>query len=215
MMSGISESSVRGSLEPELSLIGDADLREKAVAAWTMACRIGGYDRLEDVPTEMYERHPSLSNLDHQKHTARIAKGILDALSPLAPADLCPDYVLTASLCHDVGKPCEWRNLQAGLYVGGTFYGPTPDMPQLEEGLHYQVARHSVWGFFIAMTVGMPLRVAHAIGAHSREGDGIQRSPEAALVTHADNIWWALVGNPRDTKSSHWREPGAPRAKQS
>ena len=214
MSTQITESSVRASLEPELSLIGDPELRDQAVKAWTMACRIGGYDRLEDTPTEMYERHPNLSNLDHQKHTVRIAKGILDALAPLDVKDICEDYVLTACLCHDVGKPCEWRKGQTGLYVGGTFYGPTSDMPQLEDQMHYQVARHPVWGFHIAMTVGMPLRVVHAIGAHSREGDGIQRSPEASIVNHADHIWWALIGNPRDAKTSHWRQSGAPRVKE-
>lgn len=41
------EESVRKSLEPELSLIHEKAFREKAVKAWTMACRIGGYARLE------------------------------------------------------------------------------------------------------------------------------------------------------------------------
>ena len=76
-----SEETVRKALEPELSLIKDQSLREKAVKAWTMACQIGGYARLEDVPTEMYERHPKLSNIAHQKHTTRIAKAILDSIS--------------------------------------------------------------------------------------------------------------------------------------
>jgi hypothetical protein len=211
----ITEASVKASLEPELGLISDPELRDKAVKAWTMSCRIGGYSRLEDVPTEMYERHPNLSNIDHQKHVVRIARGILDSIASLEVEHINEDHVLTACLCHDVGKPCEWRAGQTGLYVGGTFYGPTPDMPKLEDGMHYQVARHSVWGFYIAMTVGMPVRVAHAIGAHSREGDSIERSPEAVIVTHADRIWWALVGYPRDTKRSDWRQKSSPRVKES
>lgn len=215
MSEQITEKSVGASLEPELGLIADQELRDKAVKAWTMACRIGGYASLEDVPTEMYHRHPNISNIDHQKHVVRIAKGILDSIGPLEVGNICEDYVLTACLCHDVGKPCEWREGQRGLYVGGTFYGPTPDMPQLEDEMHYQVARHSVWGFHIAMTVGMPVRVAHAIGAHSREGEGIERSPEAAIVHHADHLWWSIIGNPKDTKRSHWRQKGSPRLKES
>lgn len=212
---GITEDRVRKALEPELNLIEDENLREKAVKAWTMACQIGGYERLEDVPTEMYDRHPNTSNVDHQKHTTRIAKALMDIIKEFHALDVNEDYVLTASLCHDVGKPCEWRNHQTGLYVNGTFYGQTPDMPPLEDEMTYQIARHSVWGFHIAMSVGMPVRVAHAIGAHSREGDHIERTPEAVLVNHADHIWWGIVGNSLDTKKSHWREKSRPRIKQS
>lgn len=210
-----SEESVRKSLEPELSLIKDKSLREKAVKAWTMACQIGGYKRLEDVPTEMYERHPNLSNIAHQKHTTRIAKAILDSISNFHELDVNKDYVLTASLCHDVGKPCEWRHNQTGLYVNGTFYGQTPGMPSLEGEINHQIARHSVWGFHIAMSVGMPVRIAHAIGAHSREGAHLERTLESLIVMHADHIWWGLIGNPMDTKETHWREKNRPRVKES
>lgn len=211
---GISEESVRRSLEPELSLIGDKDLRDKAVKAWTMSCRIGGYSRLEDVPTELYDRLPHISNLDHQKQATRMAKGIVDAIGSLAEGYINRDYVLTACLCHDVGKPCEWRAGEAGLYVDRTFYGPTPDMPQLEGNMHYQVARHPVWGLHIALSVGMPPRVAHAIAAHSREGDLFERSPEAAIVQHVDTLWWQTIGYRNDTKKSHWRERSVPRIKE-
>nr|MDO8135806.1 hypothetical protein [Candidatus Njordarchaeum guaymaensis] len=48
----VDEESVRKVLMPELELIGDTELREKVVKAWALACRMGGYRRLEDVPTE-------------------------------------------------------------------------------------------------------------------------------------------------------------------
>jgi len=99
------EESVWKSLEPELSLI-----HEKAMKAWTMTCRIGGYARLEDMPTELYERHPPVLHIAHQKDTTRIAKAIVDAIAEFHELDVNEDYVLTASLCHDVGKPCEWRS---------------------------------------------------------------------------------------------------------
>ena len=210
----ITEESVRKSLEPELNLIQDKELRDKAVKAWTMSCRIGGYEKLEDVPTEMYGRHPDTSNIMHQKHVVLMSKAILDTMKDFL-VNVNHDYVLTAALCHDVGKPCEWRKGQTGMYVYGTFYGQTPDMPQLEDEMNYQIARHSVWGFHIAMSVGMPVRVAHAIGAHSREGAFIERTPEAAIVHHADHLWWGIIGNPQDTKKSSWRQKGAPRLKES
>ena len=80
-------------------------------------------------------------------------------------------------------------------------------------GVSYQVARHSVWGLHIAMTVGMPQHVAHIITSHSFEGGLIMRSPEAWVVHHADEIWWDQIarealGTPRERErlSSYRRQ---------
>lgn len=209
-----SEDSVRKALEPELGMINDSQLRDKAVKAWTMACRMGGYRRLEDVPTEQFDRLPSTSNLDHQKQTARIVASILKALKEFGVTGIDEDYAITAALCHDVGKPAEWRADQPGIYyhtaTSGTFYGRNPAMPPMED-ISYQVARHPIWGFHIALSVGMPERVAHAIGMHSVEGNNVRRTPEGTLVMIGDRIWWELVGEPKTTDQAAWREQGRAR----
>src|SRR5208282_2668024 len=123
--------------------------------------------------------------------------------------ELNEDYCVTAALCHDLGKPVEWRNNQAGIFAQrdgvGTFYGKNPNMPSIGEKASYQVARHPVWGFYIAMTVGLPEAVVHAISAHSREGELLLRSPEAWIVRNADEIYWKQVG-----RQNMGGFPGAP-----
>lgn len=204
-----SEESVRNVLEPELNMISDPDLRDKAVKAWTIACRMGGYRRLEDCPTEQFERLPNTSNIEHQKQTARIAAAIIKVLKETGnPANVNEDYAVAAALCHDLGKPVEWRANASGIFYRGVYYGKNPEMPPMED-TSYQAARHPVWGFHIALSVGMPERIAHAIGMHSREGDNIRRSPESLVVYFADHVWWQLIGQPKIIDKAWWREDQA------
>jgi putative nucleotidyltransferase with HDIG domain len=195
--STISKDEVRKGLMPELELIKDAGLREKVVEAWTLACKMGGYSRLEDIPSEAFEWAPDIPNIKHQKESARIAAALAKVLRE-SGVELNEDYCIAGALCHDLGKPIEWRNKQPGIYAirngTGTFYGKNPNMPSIGDKTSYQVARHPVWGFHIAMTVGMPEHLAHIIGSHSREGDLLLRSPEAWIVRYADEIWWSVVG---------------------
>lgn len=196
MKSKIDEESVRKTLLPELEYVKDTELRDKAVKAWRLACEIGGYDRLEDVPTEAFELMPDVSNIQHQKGTARIAFALAKVNRELG-VELNEDYCVVGALCHDVGKPIEWRNNQQGTFAVtqglGVFYGRNANMPSLGENGSYQIARHSVLGLYVAMTVGMPEHVIHIISSHSKEGDFLLRSPEAWIVKYSDEIWWAEV----------------------
>lgn len=216
----VDEEGVREALMPELELIKDQDLREKVVKAWALACRMGGYERLEDIPTERFEWLPDFPNIQHQKDTARIASAITRALRELG-VELNEDHVVTGAICHDLGKPFEWRNNQSGVFStrtgAGVFYGENPNMPTLEGDVSYQVARHPMWSLYIAMAVGMPEHIVHIVASHSREGELLLRSPEAWVVRHADEIWWrqvarkAMGGYPgptpqwREGPPSHWR----------
>jgi len=121
------------------------------------------------------------------------------------------------ALCHDLGKPVEWRKNQPGIFSNrtgaGVFYGENPNMSTLEEGASYQVARHPLWSLYITMAVGMPEHIIHIVASHSGEGELLLRSPEAWVVRHADEIWWhqvarqAMGGHPGP--APQWRE-GAP-----
>ncbi len=192
----LSKESVRRCLKPELSLIKSRELSEKVVDAWRLACSLGGYKRLEDIPTEAFDQMPTVSNIDHQKGTARIASFLVRGLKDMG-VQLNEDYVITAALCHDLGKPIEWRNNQRGFYStatgAGTFYGKNPNMPKIENNASFQIARHPTWGVHVAMQVGMPDHVIHMIAAHSLEGNLYLRSPEALIVKEADEIWWEQV----------------------
>ena len=204
----IDEKSIRKALMPELKLIRNVELREKAVDAWTLACRLGGYTRLEDIPTEAFDWMPNVSNIQHQKDAARIASVLANVLVDLG-VELNKDYCVTGALCHDLGKAMEWRSQQPGVYTirkgVGVFYGKNPNMPSIGRVASYQIARHSTWSFHIAMTVEMPEHIAHIVGSHSREGELLLRSPEAWVVRRADEIWWEQVA--RQEMGGY---PGAP-----
>lgn len=193
----LEEKTVRKTLMPELELIKDSDLREKVVKAWALACQMGGYVRLEDVPMERFDCMPDVPNIRHQKETAQIAFALVNVLKKLG-FRLNEDYVVAGALCHDVGKPIEWKNNQSGILSRITgaevFYGENPNMPSIEENVSYQIARHPVWGLYVAMVAGMPEHVVHIIASHSFEGDFLLRSPEAWLVRQADHIWWHYIG---------------------
>jgi len=187
---------VKESLMPELELVSNAALRQKVVDAWTLSCSMGGYKRLEDIPTECFEQMPKISNIDHQKGTAHIAVAMARSLKDLG-VQLNVDYVAAGALCHDVGKPIEWRNGQRGIYStatgAGTFYGENQKMPSFAKHSSFQIARHPVWGFYVAVAVGMPDHVVHIISAHSLEGQFLFRSREALIVKESDEIWWEQV----------------------
>ena len=54
-------------------------------------------------------------------------------------------------------------------------------------------ARHSTHGYYICRKVGLPLRIAHIVGAHSKEGEFIQRSLEGTIVHFADHLYWSSL----------------------
>lgn len=215
----VDKESIRKVLTPELELIKSPDLQKKTVKAWALACQISGYDRIDEIPSPGFS-WLNIPLIQHVKQVARIAAAILDILSELG-AKLNRDHVITGALCHDVGVPLEMRKKQKGFYtplVGGQrpgiFYGENPNMPTLEPGVSYQVARHSTYGFYVTMAVGMPEHVAHIVGAHSREGDLFLRTPEATLIHFVDLLWWYELGGwayptvPewRGGEPFHWRE---------
>jgi HD superfamily phosphodiesterase len=121
------------------------------------------------------------------------------------------DCVIAAAICHDVGKPIEWRKGQEGFYSNvlgaGTFYGKNKEMPDLENEFSYQAARHPAWGFHLALLVGMPEHVAHAIMAHSLEGNLYLRTREALIVKEADEIWWEQVSYEKIGKRPNVDDP--------
>jgi hypothetical protein len=51
-----------------------------------------------------------------------------------------------------------------------------------------ELLRHPISGAAFAFAHGLPQEVVHIIAAHSKEGDGTQRTIEAIIVNHADFV---------------------------
>ena len=80
------------------------------------------------------------------------------------------DVLIAGAILADVGKLLEYVK-KDGKAV---------------QGVYGKYLRHPFSGVSIAEERGVPREVCHIIAAYAKEGDQIQRTPEAYLVHHAD-----------------------------
>jgi putative nucleotidyltransferase with HDIG domain len=177
--------SVWQSFQAELAQIRDEDLRAKVVEAWAFALSQTEFTAIEQIRASGNPTSPALitgTQTDHIRGVARMAQGLADGLEQVhGDLGIDRDLLWACALCHDVGKPFEFspRNQarwQSDVGAAG-----------------YPAIRHSVYGVHVALTVGLPEAVAHTAGAHSGEGELIQRSLENTLVHYADGAYWRAM----------------------
>ena len=151
----------------ELQWIKDEKLREKVVEVWKKAAEMGKWKSLDDVPfTLLFENSGLLT--EHTKRVTRLAKSILEQRDE----DINGDYLIAGALLHDVGKMLEY-GVENGKVV------------KCEYGKRF---RHPASGAKLAWECGLPEDVVHIIYAHSKEGETVERIPEAIIVNHCDFI---------------------------
>lgn len=172
---------------PELELIVDKDLRERTVEAWTLALSQTEFKRIEDMPPgdpgEAWMLEP-LTMADHLRATATIALGMAEGLEAIVgKTRINRDLLTSAALLHDVGKPWEMSPRNEARWKADPAAAGNPSF------------RHSGYGIYICLTVGLPETVAHTAGYHSGGGEGewIQRSMENTIVYLADLAFWKMV----------------------
>lgn len=170
---------------PEAKDIKDKDLREKVYDAWTLSLVDSGYEKIQDLPGSGLPGLPSIKNgtqVEHLRGVAQIALAIARAIKTMFPDfDIDFDEVIASGLCHDLGKPFEYNPKNRKRWEENTgLYG-------------FPAFRHSVYGAHIALSAGLPETVAHAIGAHSKEGSHLTRSVVGALVRYADVAFWGIA----------------------
>jgi putative nucleotidyltransferase with HDIG domain len=171
---------------PELADIGDIELRRKAIEAWAFALSHSSFGRISDIPPG---GNPGLnvlkrgSQADHLRGVAKLALQIADTFIAQRP-EVCidRDVVLCGALCHDVGKCYEFdpENLARWEQDPAATGQPT--------------LRHTVFGTYVCLAVGLPEEIAHIACAHSLEGQHIGVSSECMIVRHADHTYWSVAG---------------------
>ncbi|HHH79314.1 MAG TPA: HD domain-containing protein [Thermoplasmatales archaeon] len=153
---------------PELEWINDTSLRDKVIKVWFTAAEKGGWKSLDDVPfTLLFEDSGLLTA--HTRRVTRLAKNVMEAREE----NLNNDFLIAGALLHDVGKLMEYELRDDGKVVKSEFG---------------KQKRHPVSGSELAKELGLPDEIVHIIYAHSKEGDTLQRSPEAIIVHHCDFI---------------------------
>jgi len=163
-------------LIPEFDLIGDPTLREKTLAVWKKALRLGNWvvDDLERIPFTLIIPDTSINFKDHVQGVTRVCIKVAEVLSEVYGDKITinKDYLIAGALLHDVGKLLEYTK-EKGKFTksrAGTFL------------------RHPFSGVGLCFGAGIPDEVLHIIAVHSKEGDGYRHSVEAIIIHYADFI---------------------------
>ncbi len=185
----IDESIRKGVIEalPEVKEIQNKELREKVYDAWTMSLATSEYKRIEDIPASGSPDSPPMKSgtqADHLRSVARLSMAIAKELKDtFKQFDVDMDEVIAGGLCHDLGKPFEFDHNNQERWKSDPRITGWPSF------------RHSVYGAHIALSAGLPEKIAHIAGAHSLEGQHIKRSLVALIVHHADYAFWGIIGD--------------------
>lgn len=163
----VEKSEIESCFFKELQWINDKNLKNKIINVWVEAAKRGKWKTIDDVPfTLLIENSGKL--IDHTKRITNLAKVVYNQRKEI----LNLDFLIAGAILHDVGKLLEYVN-EKGKYI------------KSEKGGKF---RHPVSGALLAKEMGLPDEVVFIIYAHSHEGDGLSRSPEAVIVNHCDFI---------------------------
>ena len=170
---------------PEAKQIRDEGLREKVYDAWAMSLAGSGFTRIEEIPASGNPDTPPLKSgtqADHLRSVARLAVAIAEEMTEtFKPFDVDMDEVIAGGLCHDLGKPFEFDPKNQERWQADPRTTGWPSM------------RHTVYGVHMALSAGLPEKIAHIAGAHSAEGQFVQRSLVGTIVHHADHAFWRIL----------------------
>lgn len=159
---------------PEIEKIKDHDLRQKVVATWEEAIKLGGWSQedLEKIPFTLLVPDCPVNLIGHTRAVTNTALMMAVTMKDFYGEEVKIDFdiLVAGGLLHDVGKLLEYS--KSGGKVSKSKSG--------------RLLRHPFSGANLAYKNGLPEEVVHIIATHAHEGDGGFRSVEAILINHAD-----------------------------
>ena len=170
---------------PLINNIKNDDLRQKVIDAWAMSLSANEYTAIEELEGSGKPGWYILGNqAQHIMCVTRMALSMAEIIEQSYDKDMeiDRDMLLAAALVHDVGKPYEYHRTKL------------PQWKEEPEKCGYPALRHTLYGVYIALSVGLPEEIAHVCGCHSPEGELVQRSLLATIVHHADKASWRIPG---------------------
>jgi putative nucleotidyltransferase with HDIG domain len=162
---------------PQIGRITNPTLQEQVVGCWEAALSRGGW-QLSDLEQMPFSLLVSSTGVSLAQHTRTVTDCCL-ALGEVMKAaysknfSIDMDILAAGAILHDVGKPLEYTRNGEGGYVVSAMG---------------RILRHPISGCALAAEFGLPEPVQHMIAAHSKEGDGGYRTPEAWIIHHADFV---------------------------
>ena len=169
----------------ELAEIKDRELAEKVLDAWAYSLAESGYGAISEIPGEGLPGvtiMKSGTQVDHVRGVTRLAIRLADEMTACTAGFHCNrDVVVAGGLLHDVGKPFEFSPANRAKWTANPRASGLP------------AARHTLHGYHVCLTCGLPVEIAHIAGAHSPEGELVVRSLECTVVHYADESYWKLM----------------------
>ncbi len=170
---------------PEAKLISDREIREKVYDAWAASLATSGYKKIEGIPASGNPGTPEMktgTQADHLRSVARLSAAIAKEFKDTFPQfNVDMDEVIAGGLCHDLGKPFEFDAAHQERWKSDPRVTGWPSI------------RHPVYGVHIALSVGLPEKIAHVAGARSMEGENVRRSLVGTIVHYADYTFWRIL----------------------
>ena len=173
----IADQDIRQLFAPILERIGDTDIRERTVKAWTLACQRGGWESVDDLKRVPFTLLTNTRGVNFIEHTIAVTEGAYglarsqEAAYHEMPYKIDYDRLLAGGLLHDVGKLLEFEPDGAGGY---------------HKSRCGMCARHPISGTYVAHEVGLPDEILNTIACHAKEGDGRPQCVETVLIHQAD-----------------------------
>jgi hypothetical protein len=161
-------------LIPEFDEIQNEDLRNRVLAVWEEAMKIGGWslEALQRLPYTLLVEDVDISFPQHVSVVCRLCiameEVLIDVYSDRYAIE--HDTLVAGALLADVGKLIEFSE-QDGEYRWASMY---------------QYLRHPFTGVGLCFKHEIPEAVMHIVATHSWEGDKFKRRPEAIIFHHAD-----------------------------
>jgi len=163
-------------LIPEFNLIKDKKLREKVLAVWERAIKLGGWkvEDLSRMPFTLLIESSPITMVEHIRGVVQVAYKAEQALREVYgdKIKINHDHLIAGALLHDVGKMLEFAEENGNFKK--SYYG--------------RLLRHPFSGVALCYEEGIPPEVLHIIAVHSKEGEGAKRTTEAIILHHADFI---------------------------
>lgn len=185
---------------PEIGWIGSTELRTKVLNAWAAAIAASGFKSIGDIkPSGNYDSMPLVTGTqgDHIRSVARIALSMAEDLEKNFPGfTYNRDILIAGALCHDIGKVWEFDPDNVARWRANSNENGMPSI------------RHPGYGVYICLTLELPEAIAHCAGAHSAEGELLERSLENTIIRWADHSFWMIIEKGRMVSAiDNWLPP--------
>jgi len=159
-------------LFPRLNDIKDLEIRKKVISVWLEAWQESEFENIADMSQwEPQKDVINLSNVEHTNQVVECAIAIARVVQTEQGIAIDMDTLMAAALLHDVDKLLMFAPQTGKTTPIGNF------LP------------HTGIGSYLALRADLPLRIVHAIAAHSPNYSSIPpKTIEAVILYHADLV---------------------------